>query len=51
MYDTGAATVSAALTFSTTTWDTARTVTVTGVEDDDGNNQEDVTVTHAIDQR
>ena len=46
--DTGAATVSAALTFSTTTWDTAQTVTVTGVEDDDGNNQEDVTVTYAI---
>ena len=31
--DTSAATVSGALTFTTTTWNTAQTVTVTGVED------------------
>ena len=47
--DTGAVTVSAALTFSMSDWNTSQTVTVTGVEDDDGRDEEDVTVTHAVD--
>ena len=42
--DTAAATVSTgALTFSTTTWNTTQTITVSGVQDDDGAN-ESVTV-------
>ena len=43
--DTMAATVSGALTFTTTDWDTAQTVTVTGVNDDVPGNRI-VTVTH-----
>ena len=35
------------LTFSTTNWDTAQRLTLTGVQDDDGGN-ETVTVTHAL---
>ena len=46
--DTGAATVSpATLTFTTSSWNTARTVTVTAVEDADVNN-ETVTVSHGV---
>ena len=47
--DTMAATVSSALTFTTTDWNTAQTVTVTGVNDNDDNpgNARTVTVTHA----
>ena len=37
----------ASLTFTTSNWDTPRTVSVTGVEDDDTNN-ETVTVSHSI---
>ena len=45
--DTMAATVSGALTFTTTDWDTAQTVTVTGVNDDDVNTTDrTATVTH-----
>jgi hypothetical protein len=36
--DTGAATVSAAMTFTSANWSTPQTVTVTGVADDDINN-------------
>ncbi|MDP6287158.1 MAG: hypothetical protein QF548_04700, partial [Acidimicrobiales bacterium] len=46
--DTGEATVSpAALTFTSSNWDTAQTVTVTGIDDSasDGNQTTDVTVT------
>ena len=47
--DTGAATVSPAkLTFTTSTWDSAQTVTAAGVADDDHVN-ETVTVSHTID--
>ena len=45
--DPGAATVSAALTFDSSDWETARTVTVTGVSDGDTAN-ETVTVSHSI---
>ena len=47
--DTMAATVSSALTFTTTDWNTAQTVTVTGVNDNDDNpgNARTATVTHA----
>ena len=46
--DTGAATVSpATLTFTTSSWSTAQTVTVSGVEDDDAND-ETVTVSHGV---
>ena len=46
--DTGALAVStASLTFTTTNWDTAQTVTVTGVEDADGID-ETVTVSHSV---
>ena len=47
--DTMAATVSGALTFTTTDWDTAQTVTVTGVDDttDNPGDVRTVTVTHA----
>jgi len=47
--DTDAATVSAALTFTTGNWNAAQTVTVTGVEDDNADaSDESVTVTHAV---
>ena len=47
--DTSVATVSAALTFTPTNWNTAQTVTVTGVNDDVDNtgNQRTTTVNHA----
>ncbi len=46
--DADAATVSpASLTFTATDWNTAQTVTVTGVADDDGNH-ESVTLTHSV---
>ncbi len=46
--DTGAATVSpASLTFTSTTWSTAQTVTVTGVQDGD-TNDEALAITHRI---
>ena len=45
--DSGAATVSSALTFSTVNWDTQQTVTVTPVGDDD-EADETVTVTHTV---
>ena len=45
--DAGAARVSAALSFDATNWDTARTVTVTPVDDGDATD-ETVTVGHAI---
>ena len=44
--DTNAATVSGALTFTTGNWSTAQTVTVTGVQDADGDD-DTVSVTHA----
>ena len=46
--DTMAATVSGALTFTTTDWNTAQTVTVTGVNDNDDNtgNARTATLTH-----
>ncbi len=44
--DTGAATVDEAeLTFTTSNWNAAQTVTVTGVEDADAADEEDVTIT------
>ena len=46
--DSGAASFSpATLTFSTANWNTAQTVTVTGVEDDDANN-ETVNISHGV---
>ncbi|MDE2914099.1 MAG: fibronectin type III domain-containing protein [Paracoccaceae bacterium] len=45
--DTGAATVSGPLTFTSATWSTEQTVTVTGVADAD-TDHETVTVTHAV---
>ena len=46
--DSGALTVSpASLVFTTATWDTARTLTVTGVQDNDGDD-ETVTVSHSV---
>ena len=47
--DTSVALVSGALTFTTTDWDTAQTVTVTGVNDDIDNTGDEriTTVTHA----
>ena len=46
--DSGAASISpATLTFSTANWNTAQTVTVTGVEDDDANN-ETVNISHSV---
>ena len=45
--DTGAATVSGALNFTTGNWETAQTVTVTGQSDSDPRN-ETVTVSHAV---
>ena len=46
--DTGAATLSpASLTFTSSNWDTAQTVTVSGEEDDDAND-ETVTVSHSV---
>ena len=46
--DSGAASISpATLTFSTANWNTAQTVTVTGVEDDDANN-ETVAISHSV---
>ena len=46
--DSGAVSVSpASLTFTPSNWDTAQTVTVTGVQDDDGAN-ETVTISHSV---
>ena len=45
--DPGAATVSSALTFTNANWNSAQTITVTGVKDDDAVN-ESVTITHAV---
>lgn len=45
--NTSAATVSSALTFTTSNWATAQTVTVTGVNDDNTTN-ESVTVSHSV---
>ncbi len=45
--DTTAVTVSGALTFTTSNWSVAQTVTLTGVEDDDAVS-EAVTITHAV---
>ena len=45
--DSGAVTVSAALTFTTANWDTAQSVTVTPVQDEDATDAT-VTVSHAI---
>ena len=45
--DTGAATVSGALNFTTGNWETAQTVTVTGAADTDTTN-ESVTVSHGV---
>ena len=45
--DPGAATVSAALIFTASNWDTAKTVTVTGVDDADRTNDL-VTVSHTV---
>ena len=45
--DTSAVTVSGALTFSTTTWGTAQTVTVSAIEDSDSTS-ETVTVSNAV---
>ena len=45
--DEGTATVSGMLTFTATTWDTARTVTVTGV-DDDSDGDRSATIRHTV---
>ena len=46
--DSGAVSVEpASLTFTPSNWDTAQTVSVTGVQDDDANN-ETVTVSHSV---
>eukprot|EP00362_Geleiidae_sp_MMETSP1317_P000341 CAMPEP_0201281144 /NCGR_PEP_ID=MMETSP1317-20130820/1670_1 /ASSEMBLY_ACC=CAM_ASM_000770 /TAXON_ID=187299 /ORGANISM="Undescribed Undescribed, Strain Undescribed" /LENGTH=145 /DNA_ID=CAMNT_0047590259 /DNA_START=49 /DNA_END=483 /DNA_ORIENTATION=- len=45
--DEDAATVSGALTFTTSNWSLPQTVTITGVEDDD-TSDETVTITHAV---
>ena len=45
--DTAVATVAPALTFTTGNWSTAQTVTVTGVQDDDGVN-DSTSVTHTV---
>ena len=45
--DTTIATVTGALTFTTTNWDTAQTVTVTGAQDTD-DEDETVSVTHTV---
>ena len=47
--DAETAAVSGALTFTTANWNAAQTVTVTGVEENDGNaNDESATVTHTV---
>mgnify|MGYP007000267101 CR=1 len=45
--DTGEATVTSSLTFTSANWDTAQTVTITGVDDDliDGTTSSTITVT------
>ncbi len=45
--DTGAATVSGAVSFNSSNWDAPRSVTVTAVQDDDGNH-ENVTISHQV---
>ena len=45
--DTGAATVSGALSFNSSNWDAPRSVTVTAVQDGDGNH-ENVTISHQV---
>ena len=45
--DTGAVTVNSPITFDATDWNTAKTVTVTGVDDADATD-EDVTITYGI---
>ena len=45
--DTGAATVSGAVSFNSSNWDAPRSVTVTAVQDADGNH-ENVTISHQV---
>ena len=45
--DTGAATVSGALSFNSSNWDAPRSVTVTALQDGDGNH-ENVTISHQV---
>ena len=45
--DTGAATVSSALSFNSSNWSTPKSVTVTALQDDDGNH-ENVTISHQV---
>jgi len=45
--DTGAATVTSSLTFTKDNWNTAQTITVTPVSDDDGTD-ESVTISHSL---
>ena len=46
--DTGEGTVSGALTFTTTNWNTARTVTVTGVDDTDVDGEQTFSITFRV---
>ena len=46
--DTGEGTVSGALTFTTTNWNTARTVTVTGVDDADVDGEQSFRITFRV---
>ena len=46
--DTGEGTVSGALTFTTTNWNTARTVTVTGVDDADVDGEQSFSITFRV---
>ena len=46
--DTGEGTVSGALTFTTTNWNTARTVTVTGVDDADVDGEQTFSITFRV---
>ena len=46
--DTGEGTVSGALTFTTTAWNTARTVTVTGVDDADVDGEQTFSITFRV---
>ena len=46
--DNTAVTLSAALTFTASNWDTAQTVTVMAEHDDDADDEEDIMVSHAV---
>ena len=46
--DTGEATVTSSLTFTSANWDTAQTVTVTGVDDDLGDGTQTTTITLTV---